>query len=83
MQRLGVRRLGDGWRGGFGGRKRLIAMEENFDVVNGGEDEDEDASDEADGEHGLDNINENSDRDVHSRLPEASRLPLLIGNQRS
>ena len=42
-------------------------MEEDFDVVNGGQDEDEDASDEADGEHDLDKVNENSDRDVHSQ----------------
>lgn len=53
-------------------------MEEDFDVVNGGQDEDEDASDEADGEHGLDNINENSDRDVHSQCRKPRGLHCLL-----
>ena len=45
----------------------LVAMEQDLGVVNAGEDEDEDASDEADGEHGFEKINENCDCEVHSR----------------
>ena len=45
----------------------LVAMEQDLGVVNAREDEDEDASDEADGEHGFEQVNENCDCEVHNR----------------
>ena len=57
-------------------------MEQDLGVVNAGEDENEDASDEPDCEHGFEKINENSDDEFHSRYPDALRPPLFIGNER-
>ncbi len=45
----------------------LVAMEQDLGVVNAGEDEDEDASDEADGEHSFEQIDKNCDCKFHSR----------------